>query len=64
MYAWLWSRLPGGWPGKLLSSLVLTGGVVTLLLTVVFPRVEGNLPFQRVTVDSPGPATVGASPAK
>ena len=66
MYAWLWRRLPGGWPAKLLSSLLLTGGVVALLLTVVFPQVERVLPFQQVTVDSPGPApvTVGPSPAK
>ena len=64
MYAWLWHRLPGGWPGKLLSSLVLIGGVTALLLIVVFPRVESGLPFQQVTVDSPGPAPVDPSPAK
>ena len=63
MYAWLWHRLPGGWPGRLLGSLVLTGGVVALLLLVVFPRVERVLPFQRVTVDSPGSASVTVSPS-
>ena len=66
MYGWLWHRLPGGWPGRLLSSLLLTGGVVALLLMVVFPRVERVLPFQRVTVDSPdsSPVPVSPSPAK
>ena len=63
MYGWLWHRLPGGWPGKVVCSLVLTGGVVGLLLLVVFPEVERILPFQQVTVDSPGPTSVMVSPS-
>ena len=56
MYGWLWRRLPGGWPGRLLGSLLLVSGAVALLLLVVFPRVEPLLPFQNVVVDvSPAP---------
>ena len=56
MYGWLWRRLPGGLPGRLLASLLLVSGAVALLLLVVFPRVEPLLPFQNVVVDvSPAP---------
>lgn len=52
MYGWLWRVLPGGWPGKLLGSLLLAAGAVALLFLVLFPRVEPLLPFQDVTVEN------------
>ena len=66
MYFWLWQRLPGRLPAKLVSSALLIAGVVAALLIVVFPRVEPLLPFQRVTVDGPaGPSmTSTPTPAK
>lgn len=51
MYAWIWRHLPGPWPLRALSALVLTVGVVALLFTVVFPWAEHALPFLKVTVD-------------
>ena len=54
MYGLLWRVFPGGLAGKLLCSLVLTAAVVWALFVFVFPRVEGLLPFQDVTVDGPG----------
>jgi len=60
MYVWIWRRLPGGLPGRLLGSLLLLCGVVALLFFVVFPRVEHKLPFNDVTIDrtsqSPSPS--------
>lgn len=67
MYVWIWRRLPGGVAGKLLGSLVLFAAVVALLFAVVFPWVEPRLPFNEVTVDTPGPspaATVSVTPAR
>jgi hypothetical protein len=55
VYGWLWRTFPGGWPGKLLCSLVLLAGALALLFFLVFPRVEQLLPFQDVNVDT-GPA--------
>jgi hypothetical protein len=51
MYVWIWRRLPGGLPGKLVGSLVLLVAAVALLFFVVFPWVEPRLPFNDVTVD-------------
>jgi hypothetical protein len=65
MYAWLWRRLPGPWPAKLIGMLALLLGVLALLFLVVFPRVSPSLPFNQVTVDqpsqsaTPGPTTSG-----
>lgn len=61
MYTWIWRHLPGGVAGKSLGSLVLFLGVVALLFFVVFPRVQGSLPFNDVTIDrgtntSPSPS--------
>jgi hypothetical protein len=50
VYGWIWRRLPGGLPGKLIGSLLLMVGVVALLFYVVFPYVEPRLPFNNVTV--------------
>ena len=58
MYGWLWRKLPGPWPVKLLESLVLLTGVLAVLFLVVFPWVEPRLPFTDVTVDSPSTGSV------
>jgi hypothetical protein len=50
MYAWIWRRLPGGTRSKALVATALVLAVVALLLFVVFPWVEPQLPFNQVTV--------------
>ena len=67
MYVWIWRRLPGGLPGKLVGSLVLLAAALALLFFLVFPWAEHRLPFQDITVDqttpSPQPTvTVSAAP--
>jgi hypothetical protein len=62
VYGWLWRTFPGGVAGKLLCSLLLAAAAVAVLFLLVFPRVESALPFQDVTVDSPG-ASAPPSPA-
>lgn len=59
MYAWIWRRLPGPWPAKLVLSLVGFAAVVALLFAFVFPWLEPRLPFSGVTVDQ----SAGALPA-
>jgi hypothetical protein len=54
MYAWLWRRLPGRWPVKLAIVAVVVLALCALLFAVVFPWVEPRLPFNHVTVNSPG----------
>ena len=51
MYAWIWRRLPGGTGIKALLALLLFLAVAALLLFVVFPWVEPQLPLNQVTVD-------------
>ncbi len=51
MYTWIWRKLPGGLPGKIIGSTLLVAAVVALLLFVVFPWLEPRLPFDDVTVD-------------
>ena len=51
MYAWIWRKLPGGLPGKLIGSTILVLAVVALLFLVVFPWAEPRLPFNDVTVN-------------
>ena len=62
MYAWMWRKLPGPWPVKLLEALVALAAVVLLLFTVVFPWVEPRLPFNDVTVDDGPAASSSATP--
>ncbi|MDR7280112.1 hypothetical protein [Catenuloplanes atrovinosus] len=50
MYAWIWSKLPFGTPGKITGSLLITGVLVALLWFVVFPWAEPILPFDDVQV--------------
>jgi len=66
VYVWIWRRLPGGVPGKLLGCLILLFAVLVLLFKLVFPWAEKRLPFNDVTVDpttttsTPSPAPSGA----
>ena len=60
MYAWLWRKLPGSTPVKVLEALVLGVAVVLLLFMVVFPWLEPRLPFNDVTVDETPVATAPA----
>ena len=60
MYPWLWSKLPGPTPVKVLEAVGLFIAVVALLFTVVFPWLEPRLPFNDVTVDVP---TSSSSPS-
>jgi hypothetical protein len=58
VYEWIWRRLPGGLPGKLVGSILLIAAAVLVLWFLVFPAVEDKLPFNDVTVEqegSPGP---------
>jgi hypothetical protein len=51
MYAWIWQRLPGPWPVKLLEAVVAFVAVVAVLFVWVFPWLEPRLPFNDVTVE-------------
>lgn len=61
MYVWIWRKIPGGIPGKLLGSLLLLAGALALLFFLVFPWAETRLPFNDVTIDKP--ASTSGSPA-
>lgn len=50
MYTWIWRQLPGGRPGKIIGSLVLAVLVSVVLLFVVFPWLDPQLPFNQITV--------------
>jgi hypothetical protein len=62
MYGWLWRRLPGGIPGKLVGCVVLLFATLALLFLVVFPWAGPKLPFNHVTVDTtPSPAATSTA---
>jgi hypothetical protein len=62
VYGWIWQRLPGGRPGKLVGSTLLVAAAVLALWFVVFPAVDDKLPFNNVTVEQEeSPAPVGLS---
>ncbi|THV27066.1 hypothetical protein [Glycomyces paridis] len=48
MYAWIWSKLPFGLPGKIVGSLALGAGTVALLWLVLFPAVRPHMPWSNV----------------
>ena len=50
MYVWIWRHLPGSRPLRALQALLLLLAVTGLLLLVVFPWVEPQLPWNHVTV--------------
>jgi hypothetical protein len=60
MYVWIWRRLPGNVPVKLLGCLLLLAGAMALMFFFLFPWVEHRLPFNDVTINQ-GPSQ-GASP--
>lgn len=49
MYIWIWRKLPGSSAVKVIQALVLVAAVIALLLFVVFPWLEPQLPFNAVT---------------
>jgi hypothetical protein len=51
MYSWIWRHLPGGTAVRTLITVVLVAAVCALLLFVIFPWAEPQLPFNDVTVD-------------
>ncbi|MFC5751762.1 hypothetical protein [Actinomadura rugatobispora] len=51
MYAWIWHRLPGARPVKIVEAVLLAAAVLALLWFVVFPLLGPLLPFDDVTVD-------------
>lgn len=61
MYAWLWQRLPGPTPVRIVAALALFALLVAVLFLWVFPWLEPRLPFTDVTVEeSAAAATVDA----
>jgi uncharacterized membrane protein len=50
VYSWIWRKLPGGLPGRLIGSTILVLAVLALLFLVVFPYAEPRLPWNDVTV--------------
>jgi hypothetical protein len=53
-YGWLWRRLPGPVPVKVVFCVLLVLAVVALLYGVVFPWLEPRLPFGNETVTGGG----------
>lgn len=49
MYGWIWEHLPGSTGVKALEAVLLLVAVLALLMFVVFPWVEPQLPFNDVT---------------
>lgn len=49
MYGWIWRHLPGTTAVRVVEALLLVAAVVALLLFVVFPWVEPQLPYNDVT---------------
>jgi hypothetical protein len=52
VYSWIWRKLPGGLPGKIIGSLLLVAAVAAILFFYVFPWVETRLPVTDVTVNT------------
>ncbi|MEV4291839.1 hypothetical protein AB0K40_40590 [Nonomuraea bangladeshensis] len=50
MYAWLWRKLPGPLPRRVLTAAVLAIAVVAVLWFVVFPLLEPLVTLDEVTV--------------
>jgi len=53
MYVWIWRRLPGPLPVRMLQALVLLALALAALFTWAFPWVEAQLPYSEVTVPTP-----------
>ncbi|MET8984742.1 hypothetical protein ACFYUK_22725 [Nonomuraea wenchangensis] len=50
MYAWLWRKLPGPLPRRILTAVVLVTAVAAVLWFVVFPLLEPLVTLDEVTV--------------
>ena len=50
MYVWIWRHLPGPLVLRILLAAMLLASVILLLLFVIFPWVEPQLPWNDVTV--------------
>lgn len=50
MYAWVWRRLPGPWPVKSATAVVLVAAIVLVLFLWGFPWFEQTFNFGDVTV--------------
>jgi hypothetical protein len=50
MYAWLWRKLPGSLPIRVLLAVVLVTAVAAVLWKVVFPVLEPLVTLDEVTV--------------
>ncbi|GLZ07214.1 hypothetical protein Acsp03_46800 [Actinomadura sp. NBRC 104412] len=50
MYAWIWRRLPGRLPLRIIEAVLLAAAVVALLWFGLFPLLGPLLPFDDVTV--------------
>lgn len=50
MYAWLYRRLPGPTPMRVLLVVLLLAAFILLLMEVVFPAVEHLMPYTDVAV--------------
>jgi hypothetical protein len=48
VYSWIWRKIPGGLPGKLIGSVALSVGMLALLWFVVFPAVHPHMPWSNV----------------
>ncbi|WP_025273350.1 hypothetical protein [Haloglycomyces albus] len=48
MYSWVWAKLPGGLPGKIVGSLALVAVAFYLLWFVTFPAVRPYMPWSNV----------------
>jgi hypothetical protein len=63
VYGWVWRKLPGPWPVRTLEALGLFFAVCALLVVVVFPWVEPQLPFSDNVVDGSGTSPEATDPA-
>ncbi len=50
MYAWIWGKLPGEGPVRVMVAAALVVGLLAALLLVVFPELDALLPSTDVDV--------------
>ena len=50
MYGWIWRRLPGPTPARLLLAVALAAAVVVVLFAWVFPHLAPFMPFNDASV--------------
>ncbi len=62
MYAWIWSKLPFGFWGKLTGSIALAAAATAVLWYVIFPWATPLLPFDDVQVGTGSGVEQGTPP--